>query len=92
MPITCVRCKIKNCGVIKKNKWSRCSTKCEEFPCERLKSLDKRYTTKYGMSMVDNLKAIEKSGIRKFIEAEKRRWIRGDKVFCVHNKKLCKIA
>ena len=28
---------------------------CERFPCERLKRLDKRYSTKYGMSMIENL-------------------------------------
>ena len=83
----CGRCLINNCIIIKKNKWKFCSTKCEKFPCKRLKQLDKRYRTKYCMSMIENLKNIEKSGIKKFIENEKKRWIKKDKIFCVHDKK-----
>ena len=80
-------CRVKNCEIIKKNKWKFCSDKCKKFPCKRLKSLDKRYKTKYRMSMIDNLKFIEKNGIRKFIINEKKRWIKGNKIFCVHKKK-----
>ena len=78
-------CIIKNCDKIKKIRF--CSDKCEKYPCQRLKSLDKRYRTKYGMSMIENLENIRKNGIRKFINKEKKRWIKGNKIFCVHNKK-----
>lgn len=91
-PITRTRCKIKNCGVIKKNNWKYCSIKCKRFPCDRLKSLDKRYSTKYGMSMINNLKNIDKNGIKKFIEMEKDKWIKGNKIFCVHDKKYYNIC
>lgn len=90
-PIACIRCKIKNCNVIKKNNWSFCSLKCSKFPCDRLKSLDKRYSNKYGMSMINNLENIEKNGVKKFIRTEKHKWIRGNKIFCVHNKKYYKM-
>jgi hypothetical protein len=83
-------CKIKNCDVIRENNWKYCSVKCKEFPCDRLKSLDKRYRAKYKMSMIDNLGDIEKKGIRKFIHMEENKWIRGNKIFCVHNKKYYK--
>ena len=33
-----------------------------KFPCERLKRLDKRYRTKYHMSMIENLQMIRGSG------------------------------
>lgn len=86
-PATRVRCIIKNCKIIKENNWKYCSTKCNKFPCDRLNNLDKRYKLKYGMSMIENLEIIEENGISKFIEMEEKKWIKGNKIFCVHNKK-----
>ena len=80
-------CVIKNCAVLKEKNLKFCSDKCHKFPCLRLKNLDKRYRTKYGMSMIENLEFIHQNGIRKFIKHEKQRWIQGKKVFCVHHKK-----
>ena len=39
------------------------------------------------MSMIENLENIKKDGIRRFIKGEEKRWMKGGKVFCVHNKK-----
>jgi hypothetical protein len=47
---------------------------CGKFPCDRLKRLDKRYRMKYHMSMLDNLAAIKKNGIRAFVKLERERW------------------
>ena len=85
-PKTRTQCIIKNCDQLKKNNRKFCSDKCEKFPCKRLKNLDKRYKNKYDMSMIENLESIKKLGIRKFIEKEKKRWIKGGKIFCVHRK------
>jgi len=38
------------------------------------------------MSMIENLEVIKKSGMQKFIRTEKKRWIKGNKVLCVHDK------
>ena len=38
---------------------------CRNFPCRRLEALDKRYRTKYQMSMIDNLEFIKENGIVK---------------------------
>ena len=84
---SCIKCYIKNCGIMKNNSLKFCSKKCEKFPCLKLKNLDKRYKSKYMMSMLENLEIIDKKGITKFLEGERRRWIRGGKVFCVHNKR-----
>lgn len=81
-----IRCIIRNCPILHQNKWEYCSSKCDKFPCTRLRNLDKRYRTKYGMSMIENLKTIEKNGIKEFIRQEEKRWIKGDKIFCVHRK------
>ncbi|MFA6472693.1 MAG: DUF3795 domain-containing protein [Candidatus Latescibacterota bacterium] len=82
---TCVTCRIKNCEKIAQGKISYCF-RCDSFPCERLKHLDKRYRTKYVMSMIDNLENIRKFGIRRFIRNEKERWICPGcgEMICVH--------
>jgi hypothetical protein len=72
-PVTRTKCKIKNCTTLQEGKRKYCF-KCREFPCDRLKHLDKRYRTKYGMSMIENLESIKAHGIRKFLISEKARW------------------
>lgn len=59
---------------------------CAKFPCPRLKHLDKRYRTKYGMSMIENLQGIEKSGIKAFLQNEKEKWAcpKCVSLLCVH--------
>jgi hypothetical protein len=47
---------------------------CNEFPCERITHLDKRYRTKYGTTVIANLLSIQKSGINKFVRSENRKW------------------
>jgi len=47
---------------------------CGDFPCKRLKSLDKRYSTKYNMSMIENLIAIRDRGMEEFLRKEKLKW------------------
>ena len=80
------RCRIKNCERIAGGRFRYCSESCEDFPCDRLKQLDKRYRTKYGMSMLDNLRMIDESGIRQFIRNEKVKWICPvcGNLICVH--------
>jgi hypothetical protein len=67
-------CTIRNCEHLANSGSTHCSNKCDRFPCARLKQLDKRYRTKYGMSMIDNLKAIEEYGISKFVRSEEEKW------------------
>ncbi|MDD3864682.1 MAG: DUF3795 domain-containing protein [Eubacteriales bacterium] len=75
------RCKTMKEGLV------RFCTDCPSFPCERLKSLDKRYRTKYHMSMIENLRAIEADGMEKFLEKEENKWrcsVCGGTI-CCHN-------
>ncbi len=67
----CVKCIIKNCETIKETKFC---FRCDKYPCTRLKNLDKRYRTKYGMSMIENLENIRGLGIRQFVKNERIRW------------------
>lgn len=59
---------------------------CNDFPCKRLKDLDKRYRTKYHMSMIENLIYIRDHGIELFLENENHRWQCPEcsAVVCVH--------
>ncbi len=65
-----INCTISACENVK----DRYRHDCGGFPCRRLKQLDKRYRTKYHMSMLDNLAAIKKDGIRAFVKTERERW------------------
>ena len=72
-PISRVTCKIKTCEILAKNSFSFCFA-CDSFPCPEINRLDKRYRTKYFMSMVENLENIKEIGLEKFLENEKIRW------------------
>jgi hypothetical protein len=82
---TRITCRIKNCEKIVQGRVNYCFG-CDSFPCDRLNHLDKRYRTKYGMSMIDNLVNIKKVGIRQFIRNEKERWTCPEcgEIICVH--------
>jgi hypothetical protein len=80
------KCIIRNCDILKKKKFKFCSNKCENFPCKRLRNLDKRYRTKYKMSMVKNLEFIMDKGIKKFLIEQDKKWScpKCGKKICVH--------
>ena len=77
----------KKCDTLATNNIEYCF-ECSGFPCENLTTLDKRYRTKYGMSMIENLRHIQLNGIMRFLKNEKKRWrcLTCGGVVCVHNK------
>jgi hypothetical protein len=76
------------CRILKCDKrQGRYCFQCPIFPCARLKQLDLRYRTKYGMSEIANLEFIRAHGIRKFVKSEACRWLSAEGVFCVHDRK-----
>ena len=87
-PKACTKCVIVNCDNLNKLKLKFCSEKCEKFPCTRLRNLDKRYRTKYNMSMIENLKFIKINNIQQFLKHEEERWKcpSNGGTICVHNK------
>lgn len=90
-PNYCILCNIKNCQELKEATDKYCYA-CKSFPCARLKQLDKRYRTKYSMSMVDNLKKTKEIGIDSFMLLENEKWVCekcGD-IICVHTWKCSK--
>ncbi len=84
-PVTRVICKIKTCEVLTKNELIFCFER-EDFPCNNLKHLDKRYRTRYSMSTIENLENIKKFGIKNFLRNEKIRWTCTEcgGIICVH--------
>jgi hypothetical protein len=77
-------CVIKHCP--KQKPESGFCFECDVFPCKRLKDLDKRYRTKYHMSMIENLAYIRDHGISLFLENESHRWQcpQCSDIVCVH--------
>ncbi len=71
--VSILNCIIRNCQTPKNNRSGFCF-ECERFPCKRLKALDKRYRTKYKMSMIENLGTIETLGLEGFLRKESDRW------------------
>ena len=82
----CRHCRIKDCT--EQGQPNRFCGECPAFPCRRLRQLDLRYRTKYGMSMLENLEAIRTFGIRKFVAQEKKKWAcpTCGATICVHRK------
>lgn len=76
----------KRCELLLNNKVRFCY-ECENFPCEALLRLDKRYQTYFRMSMIKNLKTIEKKGISEFLKKEEEKWKCPEcsEVICCHN-------
>jgi len=76
----------KKCELLLKNKVRFCY-ECEEFPCENLEHIDKRYQTFFRMSLIDNLKLIKKHGLTKFLDSQKKKWQCPNcgEVICCHN-------
>ncbi len=60
---------------------------CDDFPCARLKALDKRYRIKYRMSMIENLNFIKDNGMPAFLKQEASKWTCPEcgGVICFHN-------
>ena len=75
------RCEVLGKGLV------RFCYECKDFPCKRLKALDKRYRTKYHMSMIENLRDVKEHGIENFLRKEEEKWSCPDcgNMICCHN-------
>jgi hypothetical protein len=76
----------KKCKKILNHKVEFCY-ECNEFPCELIVKLGKKYEERYHMNMVDNLSYIKEQGMAQFIEAEKKKWecSKCGETICCHN-------
>ncbi|MGD0795065.1 MAG: DUF3795 domain-containing protein [Dehalococcoidales bacterium] len=70
----------KNCAFLKKrcdrlmNGTVKYCYECTDYPCRRLKHIDKRYRTLFHMSMIENLETIKSDGVQKLLERETEKW------------------
>jgi hypothetical protein len=85
-PVSRTKCKIKNCNELKRINTKFCVT-CKMFPCKLINQIDKRYRTKYNMSMIENLENIKLYGVETFIKHENIRWTCSNcgSTICVHD-------
>ena len=84
-PSYCRDCIVINCDLLKETESKFCY-ECPKFPCRRLKNLDKRYRTRYGMSFFDNLAMIKEKGIDRFLafETKRRSCPQCGSTLCIH--------
>jgi hypothetical protein len=47
---------------------------CPDFPCANLKEIDKYYTGKYGVSIIEGFTHIKNKGMEDFLAIEKEKW------------------
>ena len=86
-PKHCIVCQIKHCSEMDRSEQKFCFV-CAKYPCTRLRQLDKRYRTKYGMSMIENLGSISEIGLEEFVKHEREHWQCPEcgGVICVHKE------
>lgn len=63
-----------NCAIQKSENKKVFCFECAEYLCKRLKALDKRYRTKYHMSMLENLASIQTKGLEEFARQQDERY------------------
>ena len=67
-------CNIKRgCKKLRKKEIESCY-ECDDMPCEALDRLDQRYRSRYGMSMVENLREIKEKGMHWFIKSQEEKY------------------
>ena len=64
---------------------------CPEYPCAKIKRLDKRYAKSYGLSVLENLHQLEVLGLDRFVDEQQRQWSCAGcgAILCMH-KPACK--
>lgn len=68
-PEHCRKCALKDC--VREKGLSYCY-ECPEYPCKRLKALEKSYQTRYGASLLANGRAVQEKGLAAFLEEQKQ--------------------
>ena len=71
-PLHCRTCAILQCA---REKTVEYCFLCAEFPCLKLKNLDRSYRRRYGVSLIDDSRTAEKTGISALMENQKKQWI-----------------
>ncbi len=85
-PAGCRTCRVTQCEKLKNCRSGYCY-ECPSYPCLKIKQLDKRYTSKYHMSMIENLAVIKEQGMAALLKREEEKWKcpQCGSVICCHN-------
>ncbi len=70
-PRHCQTCAIKQCAG--EHAVTYC-VDCPQFPCARIKRMDKRYRERYHISLIANARRLRADGAAAYLQAEKQRW------------------
>ncbi|MFH0816718.1 MAG: DUF3795 domain-containing protein [Methanobacteriota archaeon] len=76
------------CEMLREEEIRFCHT-CGDFPCEKLKQLDKRYRTGYEYGFIEALEFIRDKGMRAHLAKEKKLWKCPEcgGLVCIHDRK-----
>jgi hypothetical protein len=47
---------------------------CPNFPCDKLKEIDRYYAGKYGVSIIESFRHIKTKGMNDFLKSEEEKW------------------
>jgi hypothetical protein len=85
----CYSCMIKNCA---KEKGLKYCSACTDFPCARIKHINKRYSQKYNTNLIENAKRIQEIGEEQFLLEEQSKWTcaRCGGIICMHSLECSK--
>ena len=67
----CRTCKIKECA---REKGIQYCFLCKNYPCRRIKILEKRTLHRYGESLIENGLRVKELGLTSFLESEQAKW------------------
>ncbi len=73
LPNSCQRCIIRSCDKRKDGEADFCFV-CAQYPCAKLKSLDKRYRTKYATDIREIQETIKTQGLNALLKQQKKQW------------------
>ncbi|MCQ5128680.1 DUF3795 domain-containing protein [Butyricicoccus faecihominis] len=68
-PEHCRACKIKDC--VREKGLSYCY-QCAEYPCQRIKNLEKSYHKRYHASLMQNSRTVETEGLEAFMQSQRQ--------------------
>jgi len=66
-PKHCRKCEIKTCT---KEKGLTYCFECVNYPCKRIRSLEKSYNTRYGTSLIKNSQTVKNTGLVEFMKQQ----------------------
>lgn len=73
-PAHCHTCKIELCA---QDKGLAHCFACEAFPCKLVKNMERSYTKRYHVSLIENSRAAKEKGIPAFLEEGREKWMCG---------------